>query len=125
MAAIESGWMQRRIAESAYRFQQRLESAERVVVGVNRFQGSASDPVEIMKIGPQGEEEQVRELKRLRAERDGGAVEKALDHLEDEARGTGNLMPPLKEALALYATVGECAGRLRQVFGEYEPPELV
>ena len=125
VAAIESGWMQRRIAESAYRFQQRLESAERVVVGVNRFQGSASDPVEIMKIGPQGEEEQVRELKRLRAERDGGAVEKALDHLEDEARGTGNLMPPLKEALALYATVGECAGRLRQVFGEYEPPELV
>ena len=76
-------------------------------------------------IGPQGEEDQVRQLKRLRAERDGGAVEKALDHLEEEARGKANLMPPLKEALSLYATVGECADRLRKVFGEYEPPELV
>jgi len=125
VAVIESGWMQRRIGESAYRFQQRLESGDRVVVGVNRFQGSASDPVEIMKIGPQGEEEQVRALRKLREERDGAASEKALDRLEAEARGDGNLLLPLKQALAAYATVGECADRLRRVFGEYEPPELV
>ena len=117
--------MQRRIAESAYRFQQRVESAERVVVGINRFQATATRPVEMMKIGPQGEVEQIRELHRLRGERDNAAVDKALDRLEQEASGTGNLLPPLKEALAAYATVGECAGRLRRVFGEYEPPELV
>jgi methylmalonyl-CoA mutase N-terminal domain/subunit len=117
--------MQRRIGESAYRFQQRVESVERVVVGVNRFQATATDPVEIMKIGPQGEEEQIRELQKLRAERDNSAVEQALDRLEEVARGEDNLLPPLKEALAAYATVGECAGRLRQVFGEYEAPELV
>jgi methylmalonyl-CoA mutase, N-terminal domain len=78
-----------------------------------------------MKIGPQGEEEQIRALKQLRDERDNEAVAKALDRLEEVARGTDNLLPPLKEALAAYATVGECAGRLRQVFGEYEPPEFV
>src|SRR5438067_85696 len=106
VAVIESGWMQRRIGESAYRFQQRLESAERVVVGVNRFQATATEPVAITKIGPQGEEEQIRLLQRLRTERDQGAVDKALDGLEEEARGTANLLPPLKEALAAYATVG-------------------
>jgi methylmalonyl-CoA mutase N-terminal domain/subunit len=125
VAVIESGWMQRRIGESAYRLQQRLESGARVIVGVNRFQGTSSEPVEIMKIGPQGEDEQVRALKRLRSERDTSDVEKALGRLEDEARGSGNLMYPLKEALAAYATVGECADRLRSVFGEYQPPELV
>jgi methylmalonyl-CoA mutase N-terminal domain/subunit len=125
VAVIESGWMQRRIGESAYRFQQRVESADRVVVGVNRFQATATEPVEIMKIGPQGEEEQIRALKQLRDERDNEAVAQALGRLEEVARGTDNLLPPLKEALAAYATVGECAGRLRQVFGEYEPPEMV
>jgi methylmalonyl-CoA mutase N-terminal domain/subunit len=125
VAVIESGWMQRRIAESAYRLQQRMESGERVVVGVNRFRATATEPVEIMKIGPQGEEDQIRELQELRAERDNAAVEKALDRLQDAARGDDNLLPPLKDALAAYATVGECAGRLRHVFGEYEPPELV
>jgi methylmalonyl-CoA mutase N-terminal domain/subunit len=125
VAVIESGWMQRRIGESAYRFQQRLESARRVVVGVNRFQSSSSEDVEIMKIGPQGEAEQIEALKRLRSERDGSAVERALGRLEEEARGRGNLMHPLKEALAAYATVGECADRLRRVFGEYQAPELV
>jgi methylmalonyl-CoA mutase N-terminal domain/subunit len=117
--------MQRRISESAYRFQQRLESAQRVVVGVNRFQGTSTDEVEITKIGPQGEAEQIAALKRLRSERDAAAVEKALGRLEDEARGRGNLLYPLKDALAAYATVGECADRLRSVFGEYEPPEVV
>src|SRR5438105_3938479 len=125
VAVIESGWMQRRIGESAYRFQQRLESAERVVVGVNKFQSSASEPVEIMKIGPQGEQEQIKALRRLRKERDGAAVEQALKRLEQAARGSDNVMPTLKEALAAYATVGECADTLRRVFGEYEPPELV
>ena len=115
--------MQRRIAESAYRFQRRVESAERVVVGVNRFQAEA-DEVEIVRIGPKHQEAQVAALRELRAGRDGGAVERALDRLEDTARGPENLLHPLREALAAYATIGECCDRLRCVFGEFRPPDL-
>jgi methylmalonyl-CoA mutase N-terminal domain/subunit len=121
---IEAGWMQRRIAESAYRTQQRVESGERVVVGVNRFVTDAGDAVEIVKIGPKHEEAQVAALRQLRAERDGAAVERCLDRLEEAARGTDNLMYPLKDALAVYATIGECCDRLRRVFGEYRPAPL-
>jgi len=124
VAAIESGWMQRRIAESAYRLQKRVESGERAVVGVNRFQTDGVDPVEIVKIGPKHQEAQIAALRRLRTERDNGAVERCLDRLEEAARGTDNLMYPLKEALAAYVTIGECCDRLRQVFGEYRPGDI-
>jgi methylmalonyl-CoA mutase N-terminal domain/subunit len=120
---IESGWMQRRISESAYRMQQRVEEADRVVVGVNRFHNPQAAEVEIMKLGPQHQRQQVGSLRALRAERDGPAVEEALDRLEEAARGDANLMLPLKSALAAYATIGECCERLRRVFGEYQPPD--
>jgi methylmalonyl-CoA mutase, N-terminal domain len=121
VSAIESGWMQRRIAESAYRLQQRIESGERVIVGQNKFTSSAEAPVEIMKIEPRGEAEQVERVRRVRAGRDAILAERCLDRLEEEARGTGNLLPPLREALAAYCTIGECCDRLRAVFGEYRP----
>jgi methylmalonyl-CoA mutase, N-terminal domain len=121
VAAIESGWMQRRIAESAYRLQERIESGERVIVGQNKFASSTEEPVEIMKIEPRGEAEQIERIRKVRAERDTGAAEGCLDRLEEEARGTGNLLPPLREALAAYCTIGECCDRLRTVFGEYRP----
>jgi methylmalonyl-CoA mutase N-terminal domain/subunit len=124
VAVIESGWMQRRIAESAYRMQQRVESGARVVVGVNRFQGSSAEEVEIVKIGPQHQEAQAEALCRLRAQRDGAAVSRCLDRLEIAARGSDNLMYPLKEALAAYATIGECCDRLRRVFGEHRPQDI-
>ncbi len=123
VAVIEEGWMQRRIAESAYRMQRRVESSERVVVGVNRFRVAAADAVEIVRIGPKQQEAQVAAVRELRAGRDGGAVERCLGRLEESARGTDNLLHPLKEALAAYATIGECCGRLRRVFGEYRPPD--
>jgi methylmalonyl-CoA mutase, N-terminal domain len=121
VSAIESGWMQRRIAESAYRLQQRIESGERVIVGQNKFTSSAEEPVEIMKIEPRGEAEQVERVRRVRAERDAAVAERCLARVEEEARGTGNLLPPLREALAAYCTIGECCDRLRAVFGEYRP----
>ena len=121
VSAIESGWMQRRIAESAYRLQQRIESGERVIVGQNKFTSSAEEPVEIMKIEPRGEAEQVERVRRVRAERDAAVAERCLARVEEEARGTGNLLPPLREALAAYCTIGECCDRLRTVFGEYRP----
>ena len=124
VAVIESGWMQRRIAESAYRQQRRIESGERAVVGVNRFRSDSADEVEIVKIGPKHQEAQIEALRRLRAERDAAAVAACLDRVEETARGTGNLMGPLKEALASYATIGECCDRLRRVFGEYRPPDI-
>ncbi|HLQ61530.1 MAG TPA: methylmalonyl-CoA mutase family protein [Candidatus Acidoferrales bacterium] len=123
IAVIESGWMQKRIADSAYRAQQRVEAEEHVVVGVNRFGRQGEDRVKIFKISPRQQAEQVRAVRRLRAERDGAAAEQALAELEVAARSRDNLMPPLKAALAAYATIGECCQRLRLVFGEYRPPE--
>jgi methylmalonyl-CoA mutase N-terminal domain/subunit len=123
VACIEAGWTQNRIAESAYRFQRRVESGERVVVGVNRYADSAADRVEIMKISPRQQVAQTRALERLRARRPKAVVEKRLADLEKAARGTDNLMLPLKAALADYLTIGECCAVLRSVFGEYKPGE--
>jgi methylmalonyl-CoA mutase N-terminal domain/subunit len=119
--AIESGWMQRQIADSAYRFQQGVEKQERVIVGVNRFQSSAEEDLEILKVTPEHEEEQRRAVQRVRAERDGGAVERDLDALEAAARGGENVLYPMRQAFSDYATIGEVFGRLRDVWGRYRP----
>jgi methylmalonyl-CoA mutase, N-terminal domain len=123
VSCIESGWTQRRIADSAYAMQKRIEAGERVVVGVNKYVETDSKPVEIMKISPRHQVAQARALKKLRARRDRAAVERHLAELERAARGTDNLMPPLKAALAGYVTIGECCRVLRGVFGEYHPGE--
>jgi methylmalonyl-CoA mutase N-terminal domain/subunit len=123
VACIESGWTQRRIGDSAYQLQRRIESGERVVVGVNRYEDSNAKAVEIMKVSPRHQVAQARALKRLRARRSSAAVERHLAGLEKAARGTDNLMPLLKAALADYVTIGECCAVLRGVFGEYRPGE--
>jgi methylmalonyl-CoA mutase, N-terminal domain len=120
IAAIETGFTQDAIQESAYRFQQAVEAGRRVVVGVNRFQGE-DEAVEIVKISPKHEREQVAALKRLRAERDAGEVEARLADVRQAAEGNANLLPPMREALRRYATIGEVCGVLRDVFGEYRP----
>jgi methylmalonyl-CoA mutase, N-terminal domain len=120
---IESGWTQRRIAESAYTFQLRVESGERVVVGVNRHATDAGDRVEIMKVGPQHQAEQAQALARLRARRPRDVVDGHLRTIGEAARGSANLLPVLKAALADYITIGECCEVLRGVFGEYRPHE--
>ncbi len=125
VAVIESGWMQKRIADSAYRAQRRVEAGERVVVGVNRYGREGEDRTKIFKVGPRQQAEQVRSLRKLRAGRDAARVGRSLQAVESAARGDENLMYPLKEALAAYATIGECCERLRRVFGEYHPPEGV
>jgi len=93
------------------------------VVGVNRYTETDSRPVEIMKISPRHQVAQSRALKKLRARRSQAAVERHLAELERAVRGTDNLMPPLKAALADYMTIGECCRVLRGVFGEYRPGE--
>ncbi|HET9782641.1 MAG TPA: methylmalonyl-CoA mutase family protein [Candidatus Dormibacteraeota bacterium] len=123
VTCIETGWTQGRIADSAYRKQLRIESGERIVVGVNRFTETDAKPVEIMKISPRQQAAQARALKKLRARRDRAAVERHLAEIDRAARGADNLMPVLKAALADYVTIGECCRVLRGVFGEYQPGE--
>src|SRR2546421_3474285 len=120
IAAIETGFTQEAIQESAYHFQRAVEEGRRVVVGVNRFQGG-EEAVEIVKIGPRHERDQVEGLKRLRAERDSAAVESRLAEVRRAAEGSHNLLPPMRAALQAYATIGEVCGVLRDVFGEYRP----
>ena len=118
LAAIEGGFQQRQIQESAYRVQREIERADRIVVGVNRFRDeSPGARPALLRIDPDGERRQVAGLRRVRAGRDPVAWAAALQRLEEEARGTGNLLPPIIEAVAAYATVGEIADRLRGSFG--------
>src|SRR5437899_7908262 len=120
IAAIETAFTQEAIQESAYHYQRAVEEGRRVVVGVNRFQGD-EEPVEIVKIGPRHERDQVEGLKRLRAERDPAAIESRLAEVRRAAQGGQNLLPPMRAALQAYATIGEVCGVLRDVFGEYRP----
>ena len=118
--AIEEGYPQREVAESAYRLQQTVESGAQTIVGVNRHvePGGAEPP--ILQIEERVEREQVAALEQLRARRDAAAVERALDEVRYAAAGTANLMPPLLAAVRAYATVGEMCDALRDVWGEYE-----
>ncbi|RME83024.1 MAG: methylmalonyl-CoA mutase [Caldilineae bacterium] len=120
--AIESGFFQREIAEAAYRYQMEIDNGERIIVGVNEF--VADEPLEIplLEMDPHGYDRQVARLQRVRAERDNSAVQKALRELADYARGTENLMPPIIEAVKVYATLGEITDVFREVFGVYHEP---
>jgi methylmalonyl-CoA mutase N-terminal domain/subunit len=117
--AIENGWMKEQIEDSAYRIQQAVESGDRVVVGVNRFE-EPEDAVEIYRPDPTIQRMQVERLEKVKASRDAQAVAEALDELRDAARGTGNLLYPMRTALHLYATLGEVSDVLRQEFGTHQ-----
>jgi methylmalonyl-CoA mutase N-terminal domain/subunit len=120
LQAIERGEIQREVQESAYRFQRQVETGERVVVGVNRFQQSEeAAPLDTLRVDPELERAQRERLGALRARRDPAPWRAALQALEDRARGADNLMPAIVEAVLAGATVGEVAGRLRGVFGEH------
>ena len=125
VAAIESNFYQREIQESAYRHQQLVESGERVIVGVNRFTETSQREVEIMRISADLEEEQIRRVRRVRAERRQGDVDGALTALCHGAEGDDNLLPLMRDALAVRATVGEVCGALRSVFGVHRPSVAV
>jgi methylmalonyl-CoA mutase N-terminal domain/subunit len=121
LAAIEGGFQQRQIQESAYRVQAAIERGDLVVVGVNKYRDDAAvaAPTKIQRIDPEGERRQVERVRRVRAERDPAAWDAALRRLEDAAGGDENLLPPLIEAVEAYATVGEISDRLRATWGEH------
>ncbi len=120
MAAIEAGWVQEQIEESAFRWQREVESGERVIVGVNRFTTDAPHRVELHRLDPAIEREQRDRLQALRAGRDAAAVEAAVTKVGRVAGTEDNLLPPLREALAARATVGELCGALRELWGTYD-----
>jgi methylmalonyl-CoA mutase N-terminal domain/subunit len=119
LRAIETGYIQNEIQNSAYQYQRAVETGERVVVGVNRFQQEDERGVPGFRLDPTLERGQVERLREMRAGRSAGAVQESLDAMERAARDGGNLMAPILDAARAYATVGEIADRLRTVFGEY------
>ena len=119
LAALEGGFQQRQIQESAYQVQAAIERGDQVVVGVNKFRDEVGLTPPTQKIDPEGERRQVEGLRRVRAERDPAAWAAALGRLEAAARGADNLLPPMIEAVKAYATVGEISDCLRTVWGEH------
>ncbi|WLQ41114.1 methylmalonyl-CoA mutase family protein [Streptomyces laculatispora] len=123
VSAIEHGFQKNEIERSAYRIALETDSAERVVVGVNRFRLDEEEPYEPLRVDPAIEARQAARLERLRAERDGNAVETALAALRSAAGGTDNVLYPMKDALRARATVGEVCDALREVWGIYVPTD--
>jgi methylmalonyl-CoA mutase N-terminal domain/subunit len=118
LQALAAGFQQRSIQESAYRAQRAIDAGDQIVVGVNRYRDEAPGaPPAIQRIDPEAERRQVTGVRRVRAERDPAAWTAAMTRLDDAARGTDNLLPPLIEAVKAYATVGEIADRLRAAWG--------
>ncbi len=118
-SAIEKGFIQREIQDSAYRYQREIEKGERVVVGVNKFQVEEESPKDLLRVDPVVRLSQIEGLKRLKSERDNGRVTGILGELRKAAEGNDNLMPIILDAVKAYATLGEICDILREVFGEY------
>jgi methylmalonyl-CoA mutase N-terminal domain/subunit len=119
VSAIEAGWIQQQIQDSAYRYQQAIERGEKTVVGVNRFQEDEGDPIPILKIDPEDERKQVERIRAVREKRDRGAYERAIAALDTAAKNGSNLMEPTLHAVKAFATIGEITSVLKKTFGEY------
>jgi methylmalonyl-CoA mutase N-terminal domain/subunit len=124
-AAIEKGFIQREIQDSAYRYQREIEKEERVVVGVNKFQIEEKPPKDLLRVDPGVRISQMEGLEKLKSERDNTKVKGILGDLKKAAQGKDNLMPIILEAVKAYATLGEICDGLRDVFGEYQPVSTI
>jgi methylmalonyl-CoA mutase N-terminal domain/subunit len=122
--AIEKGFFQREIAESAYRYQKEIDDHERTIVGVNQYQLDEDIDIPILKMDEKGETRQINRLRQLRKNRNKQKVEKSLKKLKKAAEGTENLMPFILDCVHSYATLGETCNVLREVFGEYKEQAL-
>jgi methylmalonyl-CoA mutase N-terminal domain/subunit len=120
VAAIEQGFVQDEIEQSAFRWQQEVEGGERVIVGVNRFTEGEEEPIELHRLDPAAEKRQLERTARIRAERNPQEADAAVAAVVDVARGDGNLLVPMREALRARCTVGEICNALRDEFGMYD-----
>jgi methylmalonyl-CoA mutase N-terminal domain/subunit len=124
-SAIEKGFIQREIQDSAYQYQKEIEKDERVVVGVNKFQVDEQTPMDLLRVDPVVRISQIERLKTLKSERDNRKVRNLLSDLGKAAAGDDNLMPFIVAAVKAYATLGEICDELRRVFGEYQPVSTI
>ncbi len=123
--AIEAGFFQKEIADSAYRYEREINEKRRVVVGVNEYQMDEPLTIPLLRMDPEGERKHVERLNRVRRERDNAEVQRRLAELRRVARGDENTMPYIIDAVRAYATLGEITNVFREVFGEYvETPVL-
>jgi methylmalonyl-CoA mutase N-terminal domain/subunit len=120
LAATESGYFRREIADAAFRYSQEMERSEHIVVGVNAYQEPDEAPIETLKIDPSVETEQIRSLDQVRQKRDAAAVEAALDAVRRTAAEGQNVMDPLIHAAKTHCTVGETVNTLADVYGRFE-----
>src|SRR5688572_4993227 len=118
--AIEQGFIQHEIEEAAFQYERQIEAGQKVIVGVNRFAEGEEEDVELHRLDPEAERRQVERTLRVRGERDAGAADAALLRVRDVAHGDGNLLYPMREALAARCTVGEVCNALREEFGTYD-----
>jgi len=125
LSAIENGFIQREIQESAYRSQQAIDSGAAVVVGVNRFADGGTGSVPTFHIDPEVERRQIERVRTVRASRSASAWKTALDSVERAARDGSNLVPPIVAAVEAQATVGEIADTMRVAFGVYQETATV
>jgi methylmalonyl-CoA mutase N-terminal domain/subunit len=125
LRAIETGYVQREIQESAYRYQRAIEAQDQIVVGVNRFQIDEEQPIQTLQIDARLENTQVERVRALRAKRDAQRTENTLARLEQAASSDQNLLPYILECVETFATVGEISNRLRRVWGEYKEVSTV
>jgi methylmalonyl-CoA mutase, N-terminal domain len=119
--ALKSGFFQREIAEAAYVYQLEEDRKERITVGVNEYCTNDALEIPLLRVDVEGEQRHIQQLNEVRRRRDNREVVEKLRALEQAARGSENLMPPLLEAVKAYATLGEMMGVFREVFGEYQP----
>ncbi len=125
LTAIEQGFVQREIQNSAYRFQREIESTERVYVGINKYTMEEPPPTNLLKVDMSVGEVEAAKLKKMRAGRDAGKWKAALDHLREVSQSDQNVMPAVIEAVKAKATVGEICDVWRSIYGEYRPKEFV
>jgi methylmalonyl-CoA mutase N-terminal domain/subunit len=121
--SINTGYPQKEIADSAYRFQQQLDAKEKIIVGVNKYQVAPEErPLELLKIEPEVERGQIERVTKIKKERNQAAVKEHLGRIHAAARNGTNLMPPLIDAVKEYCTLGEISDIYRDVFGVYRDP---
>uniref|UniRef100_A0A832A046 Methylmalonyl-CoA mutase n=1 Tax=Desulfacinum infernum TaxID=35837 RepID=A0A832A046_9BACT len=125
LAAIEQGYIQKEIQDSAYRFQKEIETGERVYVGINKYTMEEPEPTNLLKVDMKVGEIEAAKLKKLRAERDQATWKAALDRLREVSQSDENVMPAVIDAVKARATIGEICDVWREIFGEYRPKEFV
>lgn len=118
--AIETGWMQTEIANSSYQYQKSVENKGRIIVGVNDFVTDEQNNTELLRVDDQIRLDQIKKIEKLKANRNNENVVQALKAIEEAAQNGTNLMPVIIDAVEVYATLGEIADTLRNVFGEYK-----